>query len=320
MPRRSTPSPLGPAPEKAGRAREASDRAAKQAPTEPAPFTPAEPWWRQSRRGAGRKRGQDEPASRLQNAAPRGAAREAAPAMDGLDRRRVAVGGAAVAAAFIVLALLGGVGFLVTTDWLAVARTSTEIRGAQRLPAEAIYAASQLEGVNIFRVHPGRVAERIKQTPGVAAAAVYPRLPYLVTIVIREETPFVIWQGITTTTWLAESGAPMPALGAPPPLKLTDPTGAAAGESGDGSNRLRAQVWAGLKALHAAGLAETELYYGAQEGLYFRSADGWTVYLGNDGQMETKLAALQTIKTSKAAQNARARIVDLRTRGRAQVW
>ncbi len=313
MPRRSTPSPLAPAPEKAGRAREASDRAAKQAPTEPEPFTPAEPWWRQSRRGAGAKRGQDEPAPRFQSAAPRVAEREEPP--DGLVRRR-RVSGAAVAAIIVVLALLGGVGFLVTTDWLAVARTSTEIRGAQRLPAEAIYAASQLEGVNIFQVHPGRVAERIKQTPGVAAAAVYPRLPYLVTIVIQEESPFVIWQGITTTMWLAESGAPMPAIGAPPPLKLTDPAGAAA----EGSGKLRAQVWAGLKALRAAGLAETELYYGTQEGLYFRSADGWTVYLGNDGQMETKLAALRTIKTSKAAQSARARIVDLRTRGRAQVW
>ena len=157
--------------------------------------------------------------------------------------------------------------------------------------------------MNIFRVHPGRVAERIKQTPGVAEAAVYPRLPYLVTIVVREETPFVIWQGITTTTWLAESGAPVPAIGAPPPLKLTDPAGAAAEESG----KLRAQVLAGLKALRAAGLAETELYYGTQEGLYFRSADGWTVYLGNDGQMETKLAALQTIKTQQGRAQYRGR-------------
>jgi cell division septal protein FtsQ len=287
------------------------------APVEPEPFAPAQPWWRKSRHEARTQRGPDKPAAwTYGSAAPRVAEREEAPTPDGSGRRRVAIGGTAVAVVFVVLALLGGVGFLVTTDWLAVARSSTEIRGAQRLPADAIYAASQLDGVNIFRVHPGRAAARLKQTPGIAAAAVYPRLPYLVTIVIQEETPFVIWQGITTTTWLAENGATVPAIGAPPPLKLTDPAGIAA----EGPGKLRPQVLAGLKALRAAGLAETELYYGAQEGLYFRSADGWTVYLGNDGQMETKLAALQTIKASKAAQNARARIVDLRARGRAQVW
>jgi cell division septal protein FtsQ len=283
----------------------------RQTPVEPAPFIPVEPWWRQSRRGSGGKRGQDESPPRFQTVASRVAEREEVPTPAG---RRVS--GAAVAALVVALALFGGVGFLVTTDWLAVTRTTTEIHGAQRLPEDAIYAASQLEGVNIFQMHPGRVAERIRQTPGIAEVAVHPRLPYQVTIVIREETPFVIWQGITTTTWLAENGAIVPAIGAPPSLKLTDLARAAPESAG----KLQAQVLADLKALRAAGLEETELYYGAQEGLYFRSADGWTVYLGNDGQMATKLAALRTIKTSKAAQSARARIVDLRAKGHAQVW
>lgn len=311
MSRHSTPSPLGPEPGTSGRAAFASDRVARQTPVEPEPFAPAEPWWRQSGRGAGAKRGQGEAAPRFPIAVPRVAEQEEPQAP---SRQRVS--GAVIAATIIVLALLGGVGFLVTTDWLAVARSSTEIFGAQRISEDAVYAASQIEGVNIFQIHPGRVAERIKRMPGIAGAAVHPRLPYLVTIAIQEETPFMVWQGITTTTWLTENGATVPAIGAPPPLKLVDPVGAAAERSG----KLRPHVLPDLKALRAAGLEETELYYGAQEGLYFRSADGWTVYLGNDGQMDAKLAALRTIKGSKAAETARARIVDLRTRGRAQVW
>jgi len=147
MPRRSTP-PAAPA---------RPGAPARPAPAEPEPFAPAEPWWRQSRRS------QKEPAARFEIAAPRVATREETPAP-----ARPRISGAAVAAAVLVLALAGGLGFLVTTDWLAVARASTEIQGAQRLSEDAIYAASQLEGVNIIQVHPGRVAARIKQTLGIA--------------------------------------------------------------------------------------------------------------------------------------------------------
>lgn len=279
-------------------------------PAEEAPFVPAEPWWRQPRPGQGGKRSATAQSPRFESAAPRLVEPTAT-----LNSGRMRIAGATVAAIGAALALLAGIIALVTTDWLAVARVSTEIRGAQRIPADAIYAASQMDGVNIFQVHPGRVAARLKKLPGIAEATVHPRLPYYVTITVREEVPFVVWQGVTTTLWLAENGAIVPANGAPPPLKLVDPAGAAAQPS-DG--RLRDQVLADLKALQAAGLEAAELYYGVQEGLYFRAGDGWTVYLGHGG-MAAKLTALEEIRRSSLAAASRSRIIDLRVSGRAQI-
>ncbi len=274
---------------------------------EETPFIPSEPWWRRSRRG--QKPGREVP---FQALAPRPLER---PAATGATPR-VKIRGTLLVMLVVAVALGGGIGFAVTTDWLAVLRISTEIRGAQRLSADSIYVASQLDGVNIFQVHPGRAAARIKQLPGIADATVQPRLPYYVIITVHEETPFVVWQGITATTWLAENGAVVAINGKPPPLKLNDPSGAAA----DSSGRLKPAVLADLKALHAAGLETNELYFGAHEGLYFRSADGWTVYLGLGGEIATKLMALREIKQSNIAANARARIIDLRFKDRAQVW
>ncbi len=274
---------------------------------EETPFVPTEPWWRRPR--PGQKSGRAIP---FQAVAPRPAERLTTAVTTSHIRINVAL----LAIIFVVAALGGGIGFAVTTDWLAVLPTSTEIRGAQRIAADAIYAASQLDGVNIFQVHPGRAAAGIKQLPGIAEATVQPRLPYYVIITVREEVPFVVWQGITTTTWLAANGATVAISGEPPALRLHDPAGAAA----DPSGRLDPAVLADLKALHMAGLETTELYFGAREGLYFRSADGWTVYLGRGGQMAAKLSALREIKKSDIAATARARIIDLRFPGRAQVW
>lgn len=274
-------------------------------PAEEAPFTPAEPWWRQSRRARGGQRSLQTGPGRFEIAAPPTAASLAGARISGPTLVAIALG----------LTLLGGLAALVTTDWLAIYRSSTEIRGAQRISADEIYAASEMEGVNIFQVQPGRVAERIKRLPGIAEVAVQPRLPYYVMITVREETPFVVWQGVTTTIWLAENGAVAPAAGAPPPLKLIDPTGAAARQPG----KMRPQVLADLKALQAAGLETNEVYYGVHEGFYFRTGDGWTVYLGNGGAMDVKLAALREIKRSSVATNAPHRIIDLRSNGRAQI-
>jgi len=211
--------------------------------------------------------------------------------------------------------ILGGLIFLLTDARFSIARAETEIWGAHRVTADAIYAASQVEGANIFRLDPGRVAVRIRRMPGIADTAVHVRLPNQVVIEVAELTPLVAWQSITLTTWLADNGAIVPISGDPPPLRLTDATGAA----NDGHGRLRPQILANLKALQTAELETNDLYYGVQEGLYFRSLEGWTVYLGNAGQITHKLAALQELRRNSVAQPMRSRIVDLRFDGRAQI-
>lgn len=287
-------------------------RAQEEKPEEP--FVPTEPWWRRpANKGRKGTREGRRNAPTFQTAIPRPSAGRPVAPHTGIGRmgRVTARGAAALAVAATIVA---GLAFLVTTDRLAVTRASTIIQGADRIPADEIYAASQMEGVNIFQIHAGRTAKRVKQVPGVADAAVYLRLPHEATIIVWEENPIVIWQKAGTTIWVAANGAPVPPRGPAPALKLIDPT-AAAGEG----ERLRPQVLADLKALQDAGLETNEVYYGAREGLYFRSPDGWTVYLGHEGPMDTKLAAFRQLRAGPAARNAPQRIVDLRVNGRAQI-
>jgi hypothetical protein len=55
-----------------------------------------------------------------------------------------------------------------------------------------------------------------------------------------------------------------------------------------------------------------DLFYGSQEGIYFRAPQGWTVYLGEDGDMAGKLALLEVAQQRLASEQATPKIVDLR--------
>ncbi len=285
-----------------------SIRRPPQPPEEDEPFVPPEPWWRKPRPETESERSPaDRATRRFQETLPRQPTRVTMPAI-----RMQSRAGIAVVVGAVLIALMA---VLLTYDGLAVSRSGLTIRGAQRVPQDVIYAASGVDGVNVFRVDPRRTAERVRQVTGIADATVHVQLPGRVIISVREHVPFVAWRSITTTIWLAETGSVVPVGGDLPPLSLIDTSGAAA----DADGRLRPIVLENLKALRAAGLEVTELYYGAREGLYFRSADGWTVYLGSEGQMSAKLAALQEIKTSSPVGKAPMRIVDLRFDGRAQL-
>jgi cell division septal protein FtsQ len=277
------------------------------APEEEAPFQPSDPWWRKvsplateeqpsQERTAGRDPGRK--ATRFETSTPGVADKPGS-----LPWPKVRISGRAVA--FVVL----------TNENFAVTGELTTVRGLQRVAEDDVRRASQLEGMNIFRVQPGQVAKNVKQLPGVAGANVHVWLPAQIVIDVREYEPLVAWHSITTTVWVADTGAVVPMNSDPPPLRLVDATGAAAEANG----KLRPHVLANLKALQAAGLEVTNLFYGAKEGIYFRSPEGWTVYLGNEGQMPAKLIALQELRKNNIARNVRATTVDLRIDGRMQL-
>jgi cell division septal protein FtsQ len=282
-----------------------------EASEEETPFQPSEPWWRKSSSPA-----REEPVKR-----ERAATRFEASTPHVAEKQRpvklstIRVSGRAVAFVGVCVAMIVGLAVVLTNDNFTVTRELTTIRGLERVAEDDVRRASQLEGTNIFRVRPGQVAKAIKQVPGVPEARVHVWLPAQIVIDIREHTPLVAWHYITNTVWLAESGAVVPANGDLPPLKLEDPSGAAA----DANGKLRPYVLANLKALQAAGLEITNLFYGTYEGIYFRSPEGWTVYLGNEGKMDAKLAALRELRSNNVARTARATTVDLRIDGRMQL-
>ena len=231
-----------------------------------------------------------------------------------LPRIRVRVTRRGALAAGLVLAVAA----LLSQIWLNEAfRVHTaQVRGATRVAAEEIYQASAVEGRSIFQLRPAVVASQVSQTPGVISATVHLRLPAEVVIDVAESQPWIAWKIITDTLWLAADGVTrVPVAGPPPAFTLVDETGAAM----DGAGRLKPYVYASLKTLQAAHPELGAFYYGLQEGLFYRAPEGWTVYLGDTGQMAPRLALLQAVQNDPTVRSKRPEVIDLRVEGRAEI-
>jgi cell division septal protein FtsQ len=208
----------------------------------------------------------------------------------------------------VVIGCVVGLAQLLRLPQLTVTATSTQIGGSQRIPAEEIYAVSQLEGRNILLVRPEDVGARVAGIQGIAGADVHVRLPNQVLIDVREYQPLVAWHGVTTTVWLSADGAAVPQVGDVPALRLNDRTGTPPEETA----RTWQYVLPNLVEIRSSHPDLRELSYGKLEGLYFLAPEGWTVWLGDTGSMATKLALLEATQREIAAQGIYPKIIDIR--------
>ncbi len=123
---------------------------------------------------------------------------------------------------------------------------------------------------------------------GIASADVHVRLPNQVLIDVREHLPLVAWQGITTTVWLSAEwcgGAP----GRRSPVAAPDRS---VRHSLSESRPTWDAILPQLAEFQRRSAGSDGALYGKFEGLYFRTPEGWTVWLGNEG-IVAKLACLK---------------------------
>ncbi len=114
-------------------------------------------------------------------------------------------------AAVIVLALSGagalGVRWLVSSPRFAVAEV--EVRGASRLGAEEIIAASGIRrGVNLWRLDPAAAVAGVEALSAVRRAEVIRVFPNRVTVVVEERRPFTLVHA-GRLHWIDENGMPI---------------------------------------------------------------------------------------------------------------
>jgi len=192
-----------------------------------------------------------------------------------------------------------------------ISGSSIEVIGNHRLEAWEVVRAADIEGANAFTILPSDVAKRVAGLEGVNEVTVRVRLPNRLIVELKEFLPLVAWQTPEGTRWLSEDGALIPISGDPPGLTLIDPMGEAADENGN----LRPSLLAGLAVVAQMRPELREIYYGKLEGLYFRSPEGWTVYLGEEGRMARKLAILEGMKQTISTGNTPAQVLDLRFEG-----
>jgi cell division septal protein FtsQ len=276
---------------------------------------PRQPAWRQAP-AKPRKRAKRATFSTTQQA-NRPAGGQARPKPLSLPAKETVMGWLRVAA--LLVAITGAVvGLVFLLRWapLAVGPGSTYIGGARRIDTGALYQTSGIDGRNILMLRADEIEARLRQTPGVATVDARLRLPNQVIIDIVEHSPLVAWKGITETVWLAADGSAVPQAGALPPLQLVDQT------EGRLMNNpaLKSLILEDLAALRAANPDIGELYYGDTQGLYYRTAQGWDVWLGESGAMREKVTLAQAAGRDIERSGARPKVIDLRHSDRKAMW
>jgi cell division protein FtsQ len=208
-----------------------------------------------------------------------------------------------------------GTSQLLTLPRFTITAPNVRVRGLVRASADEVYAASGLEGTNVFRVQAASAAGRVAALPGVASADVHVRLPADAIIDVVELAPIAIVQTITETLWIGSDGRGIQQVGEPPELRLTEISGTVRDKRGI----VLPEIVQGLEAIHANRPDLTDIYYGTLEGLYFRATEGYTVYLGEGGAMTRKLALLEATRQEVVEGNLHPQEIDLRFDGYAML-
>jgi cell division septal protein FtsQ len=204
---------------------------------------------------------------------------------------------------------------LFTLEQFTVTAANVRIRGSERASVDEIYAASGLEGTNVFQVEANSAAGHVANLPGVDSARVHVRLPASVIIDVVELAPIAIVQTITETLWIDSDGAGIQQVGEPPRLTLTEVVGTVRDDRGT----VVPEIIQGLEVIQEERPDLTDVYYGTLEGLYFRESAGYTVYLGEGGAMTRKLALLEAAQLQVAEQGLFPQEIDLRFDGYAML-
>ena len=114
--------------------------------------------------------------------------------------RRASAGLTSVRAGALLVLVLSTIGLYWATTTGAFALHETVITGAVYTPADAIDAALDVPlGANLFEVHAGDLAVRLRNLPAVRSVDVSVGLPDRLSVVIHEREPLIAWRvGIRT--------------------------------------------------------------------------------------------------------------------------
>lgn len=205
------------------------------------------------------------------------------------------------------------------------------LRGAQRLSAEAVLTQVDLVGSSIIRIDPEDIKARIEEAfPGMKSVSVSVSLPAGVTIRVEERHPTILWQQENATYWIDLEGFMFPVNGEAEVAQSVNAAGNPPSspevyipemddETGEISHRLEASYPRTTPGFVEAVLSltgyipeGTPLEYDPQFGLGWRDPSGWLVYFGQDtNHIDTKLAEYQMILTALEQRNITPALINL---------
>lgn len=212
-------------------------------------------------------------------------------------------------------AVLGGVGsmaLLMLVLWFAFHPQfyvhDVQVVGAQRVPAEAILAASGLQNLHILWANPRMAAERIlERIPSIERVEVSCRLPALCAIAVTEREVMAAWEQEGVYYWVDLAGGAFPG------------TGPVAGKwlvSGplpmDDEGRVDPDVLVGLEELERLGFRPGRVSYRPGRGLVLDDPAGWRVIVGQGTGMERRMWVYLKIRAHLLEKGITPKFVDVR--------
>lgn len=180
-----------------------------------------------------------------------------------------------------------------------------ELRGAQRVDANAINSALQITGSSIFSIRPEKLYEILRdQFPELEKVSVRVGLPGHVTVDVQEREPVISWQQAGLTVWVDAAGVAfipqgggegliqVTALEAPPTLQ---------GDTYIHHQLIRPEMVTAIKALIRIAPAGAPLIYDPKLGFGWDDPGGWQAFFGQDGKdIDQRLAVYLSILSELA--------------------
>lgn len=165
--------------------------------------------------------------------------------------------------------------------------SAAELRGAQRLDANAINTALHISGTSIFSVNPDEMLATLReQFPELEKVSVGVGFPAAVVVLVKERQPVLAWQQAGLTVWIDATGVAftpqetsevvvtVTALEAPPPL-TPDIYGR--------HQLIRPEMVSAIQVLSQIAPQGAPLIYDSELGFGWTDPGGWLAFFGQDG-------------------------------------
>ena len=158
-----------------------------------------------------------------------------------------------------------------------------QVRGNTFITREEVFAYSELADYHMFWLDPNEIRENVLRSPSVADITVevgWP--PDLVTLLVQERQPALVWSDAGDETWIDIQGRVMPARAEMPGLLHVNLVNDGAdGPSPSAENFTKDRVLGALRLREV--LPEGDhLDYHPVHGLGWTNEQGWQVWMGTD--------------------------------------
>jgi len=191
----------------------------------------------------------------------------------------------------------------------------TTIAGYRLVDPNAIYAAADVDGWNIFWLRRDEIRERLLQNPWVADAQVRLSAPGNVALQIEEAPVVAVWMTDVGNYWISPTGAALRFEGEVPPTmpRLIDPQMEATVPGSAPGTEVDTSVVGSALALIGQMSGLLEVRYSQQYGLNFAlpGTSLW-VYWGDGTETQEKLEAIAIGKQYVASGELNTQILDVR--------